>query len=472
MKMKRLEFGDSLSGLLIDGVEGTPYVGATIRMTRDKGVMVEVPYLPNRDIVQFDHLRGWFNEESPPVNMLLSTPEGMVSLFDVAWSGHSENWGGVRASIGTVRPALAVLGARSGEIGSQLLMEELRSRLDGLNEWSRLSSVECTPHTDEEYKVRSVELLLEKDDGIRWQQGDAVMAIRAGWYYAPDEDGYGRAITVHNNAYVESRFDSGPKPFLDHFVEQRKVANLMVFLFGRPLAFREHNLRDELFATSASKRPAVEVVSRHTYQERRAEIPTKKGLGRPIAFMSQVGAEGLATWSENYETWERFILPSAGVLGQTARFIEDLVVSTSMSLEAAGGIIGERTGERETWSDRGRSRPTTATFVYRCLDLLDVHWPDRISNRVGLSKAIANNYNEVKHFDRGDFPDHDESDVVGEVNKMIVRLLAIQLTGRGDELLVPYREVGAFHVLQHLLDAYDLSLGEDGKWKRGSNEQA
>jgi hypothetical protein len=41
----------------------------------------------------------------------------------------------------------------------------------------------------------------------------------------------------------------------------------------------------------------------------------------------------------------------------------------------------------------------------------------------------------VKHYDRGDFPDHDESYVVSEVNQTIVRLLAIHITGRGDELL-------------------------------------
>lgn len=466
MRMKRLEFGDSLSGLLIDGVDGTPYVGATIRMTRERGITVEVPYLPDRGIGQFDHVQAWFRDQSPPANMLLATPEGTISLFDIVWGGHAETWGGTRTSIGTVSPTITIFGARPGDLASSLEMEELRSQLDGLNEWSRLSSVHSKNDTDGDNKVRTVEIHVQQNDGMTWRQGEATMAIRASWRYSIDADGYSRAVSVQDTAFIESRFDSGPMPFLDHFAEQRKVANLMVFLFGRPLSFREHNLRDELFATNTSKRPEVEVVSRYTYQERRAEVPSTKKLGRPLAHMAQIGVEGLEAWSENYETWKRFILPSAGVLDNPAKFLEDLVISTSMSIEAAGGLIGERPEERDTWSRSRKPYPTMATYVFRCLDLLDVRWPEPIADRVHLARAVANNYNDVKHFDRGDFPQHDESDVVSEVNRMIVRLLAIHLTGRGDELLASLRQHGGMHEIQQMLDAYGLSLDESGKWKR------
>ena len=291
--------------------------------------------------------------------MLLLTPKGTISLFDIAWSGHSENWGGTRASIGSVRPALAVLGDRDGALADPLVMSEMHSRLDGLNEWSRLSAVSSDSDTDEEGRIQSVTMLLHRDDGITWQQGDATMTIRAGWFHSPEQDGYDRKTTVDDNVHIESTFGSGPMPFWEHFVEQRKVANLMVFLFGRSLSFREHKLRDDLFASRMNDgriyaHPLTEIISRHTLRERRTNVPSKKNLGRPIAHLAQVGAEGLATWSENYDTWERFILPSVSVLGRTGRFIEDVVISTSMSIEAAGGILGERAGERVTWG-RGRT---------------------------------------------------------------------------------------------------------------------
>jgi hypothetical protein len=354
-------------------------------------------------------------------------------------------------------------------------MSEMQSRLDGLNEWSRLSAVSSDRETDEEDLIQSVTLLLHRDDGITWQQGDATMTVRAGWYYSPEQDGYGRKTIVDDNVHIESTFGSRPTPFWEHFVEQRKVANLMVFLFGRPLSFREHKLRDDLFASRMMDgrihaHPLTEIISRHTYQERRTEVPSKKDLGHPIAHMAQIGAEGLATWSEKYETWERFILPSVSVLGRPGRFIEDVVISTSMSMEAAGGILGECAGERVTWS-RGRiSRPTTATYVYRCLDALAVLWPERIRDRVGLSRAIANNYNDVKHFDRGEFPDHDESYVVSEVNQMVVRLLAIYITGRSEELLSSYREGNNLYTIKQVLDGYGLRVDETGRWHRDTDD--
>jgi len=328
--------------------------------------------------------------------MLLLAPEGTISLFNIAWSGHSETWGGRRSSIGSLRPTLAVLGDRDGALADPLVMGEMHSRLDGLNEWSRLSAVSSDSEADEEGRIQSVTMLLGRHDGITWRQGDATMAIRAGWSRSPEQDGYDRKTTVDDNAHIESTFDSGPMPFWEHLLEQRKVANLMVFLFGRPLSFREHKLRDDLFASRMNggricTHPLTEIISQHTYRERRTAVPSKKDLGRPIAHMTQIGADGLATWSENYRTWARFILPSVNGLSRTGRFVEDVIISTSMSMEAAGGILGERVGERVTWG-RGRTpRPTTATYVYRCLDALDVRWPERIRDRVGLSQAIAKN---------------------------------------------------------------------------------
>lgn len=74
-----------------------------------------------------------------------------------------------------------------------------------------------------------------------------------------------------------------------------------------------------------------------------------KELGNPIADLHQISAEGFETWANNYEAWKRFTLPSASILGRDGAFLEDLIISTSMSMEAAGGIIGERPGKKVAW---------------------------------------------------------------------------------------------------------------------------
>ena len=291
-----------------------------------------------------------------------------------------------------------------------------------------------------------------------------MLTLRAGWLHAPE-----RKTTVHDNVALVSTFESGPAPFWDHFVEHRKVANLLVFLFGRQLSFRKHCLRDDLFTSRAGdgrviSTPLTEVISRNSYRERITEAPSVKEIGNPIAGLHEIGSEGLAAWANNYEAWKRFILPSASILGRNGVFLEDLVISTSKSMEAAGGIIGEQPGERPTWSSGRRPRPTTATYVYRCLEALAVQWPEPVGDRVGVSKAIANAYNDVKHYDRGDFPGHEEVHVVSEISQMIVRLLTLHIAGRADDLLSIYRQSERFYAIKQVLDAYELRLDGTGKW--------
>lgn len=475
MTVGDLEFGDSMSGLLIDGVDGTPYVGAALRMTKDRGVVIEVPYLPSNAAEQFDHVRAWFDSRTPPTNMIMLTPMGTISLFDITWSGHSENWGGRRASVGTLRPDLTVLGYRDGDLSAALVMNEMHSWMDGLNDWSDASAVETGHELDDESRVKWVTMRLETEEELSWRQGNATMSLRAGWQHQPVRDGYDRRTIVHDNVALVSVFDEGPASFRDHFVEHRKVANLMVFLFNRPIAFRKHRLRDDSFNLRLGggrimSYPLTHLVSRDTYREQIVEVPSGKDLGRPLAYAAEIGASGLETWASEYDTWHRFIAPSCGVLGRTNAFIEDIIVSTSMSMEAAGGIIGKQPDEDPTWSPR--RRPTTATYVYRCLYALDVVWPARVNDRVGLARAIANMYNDVKHYDRGDFPGHEESYVVSEISEWIVRLLAITITGRGDEILSPYRESDQFFALKQALDGYGMRVDKDGSWARDSDEKS
>lgn len=473
MAVDRLEFGDSLSGLLSDGIDGTPYVGATLRMTKDKGVVVEVPYLPSLDVEQFDHVRAWLGSRTPPTNMLFLTHHGAVALFDIAWSGHAETWGGSSTSVGSLRPALTVLRRRAADLSAPLVMKELHSRIDGLNKWSGLSSVNTESQTDDRSRVQSVTMALASSETLTWRQGFATLSASAGWEYSPENDGSNRSITVHDNVAIASTFASGAVPFWDHFVEHRKVASLMVFMFGRQLSFRKHALRDDLFATRAGDgrvigNPLIEVASRNSYRERISKVPSVQELGNPIAGLYEIGADGLESWANNYELWKRFVLPSANILGRDGAYIEDVIISTSMSMEAAGGIIGERPGERETYTRGRAARPTTATYVYRCLDLLSIRWPERLGSNVGLARAVANAYNDVKHFDRGDFPDHDEAHVVSQVSEMIVRLVALHVAGRGEELLAPYRETEMLYKILQMVDEYRLKVDDNGHWVRDS----
>lgn len=465
MSLRQFRFGDHLPGLLVDGIDGTPYVGAVLRLDQRTGLTVEIPYLHQPDVEQFGHVQAWFEEQSPPTNMVFLSAEGSVSLFDVAWLSHSQTWGGNKSAVGNVRPDVAVFDHGRGPLQDPLVMRELQSRIDGLNEWSCLSAVTRQHERDESGRLQALTLRVAAQDGFTWQQGGATMSVRTGWSSSRSVDQDVRGIIVEDNVQLTSRFE-GEEPFWDHFVEHRKVANLLVLLYGNQLAFREHWLRgsrfDRTLPDGTVDQPLNPVISNRTVRERLMAVPTSKGLGRPVAFMGQLGADGLTHWAQNYEQWKRFIIPAVNALGRDKRVVEDVVISTSLGLEAAGRLLGRRAGEQATYTKNGRT--TVATDIFRCLDTLNLQWPKAAGNKVSLARAISSTYNTIKHFDRGDFPALEQSHIISMVNTVLVQLLAVHLTGRGDSLLEPWRRGENFDSIASLFEGYRLSLASDGTW--------
>ncbi|WP_412148793.1 hypothetical protein [Curtobacterium flaccumfaciens] len=472
MAIEKLTLGERLTGHLVDGVPDTPYQAAILVLSEQHGVRVEVPYVSYDEAGQFKHVQEWFRDETTPTNLELHTAEGTVSFFGNRWTGRSENMGR-NVSLGKLSPAETVLASRDGSLADELRVQTVRSRLDGLNEWTRLSATTDERETDDAHRVQAVTYKLRSPEEVQWRHGDATLTLRAEWRVEEHTDGYNRAVELSDNVVLESQFDDGPRSFFDHFVEQRKVASLLVFLYGRQISFREHKVRDERFALRMMggrvyHHPFVELISERTVRERFRPVPSRTELGRAIAHLQQIGSEGLETWSEQYDSWSRFILPSAGVLSRKRAYIEDRVMSTSVSLEAAGEIIGERPGEDQTYNGRGRK--TTSTNIYRCLDLLGLGWGKYVASNVGLARAIANNYNDVKHADRGEFPDSEQTYLVSSINTLLVRLVALHLTGKGDELLAPYRKGDELWDLQQRFDGVGVSVTSEGAWAKVSND--
>lgn len=422
MAIESLNFGESIAGLLVDGIEETPYSGATLKLVSPGGVHVDVPYISHDNTDQFRHVEEWFATKTPPSNMLLLTEEGPVSFFDTNWHGHSERLGR-NISLGTLAQEETVLAARDGALADPLTVSRVQSKLDGLNTWVGAAAVTTERETDKVGRLKKYRVEVEGIEVASWTQGNAKMTLRSDWRIRHHDDGFSRLQQVDDDFVLDSKFYDGPRPFFDHFVEHKKIANLLVFLCARTIPFREHRVRDQRFVARlvggrVYNAPYVELISRMSVRDREQPVPSTGELGRPLAHFKQLDTVGLETWSSNYDGWQRFILPAAGVLARKGAFLEDIVMSTSLALEAAGHMIGIRDDERDTYH---RGRPTTATWIYRCLHVLGVAWGDYVYSTAGLARAIANNYNDVKHNDRGKFPSLEETDLVATVNRLIVR---------------------------------------------------
>ena len=461
MSVDALDFGQSIAGLLIDGVEETAFAGATLRMDEKLGVRVEVPYVDNAQVGQFEHVQAWFRDQAPPSNMELATPSGMVSMFDIRWSGHSS---GGAVSLGTLAPNEVVLHERDGPLTEPLVVDEVRSRVDGLREWTRLTALDTSHELDGEGRVQRITVTVESPEAVTWQQGAATMTLRTDWRTSYPEDGAEGGMNILDSTVLTSRFDSA-RPFLDHLVEQKKVVNLLVLLFGTGIYFREHRVQHATFTVRtldgvSHGNPFVELLSSRTIRERLEPMPTRNDFVNGLAGLTAIGPAGLQRWSDEYTRWERFILPAAGVLGRRGFFQEDIIVSNSQSLEAAGQLLGARDGEAETY---WRGRPTTATYVYRCLHVADLTWSERATSILHLARAIANTYNDIKHFDRGNFPEAAASDISAAATKLLVRAIALQIVDPSNTLH-SNGFAGPMWMVSQRFDAYAVRVDDRGKF--------
>lgn len=457
MGITSLTPGQSYVGLLIDGVTGTPYTGATLRM-EDRGPVVDVPYIYRDETGQFAHVDEWFQTQTPPKNLILHTPDGVIGLYGIRWRGHSVRSG---VSLGQLTPSETLLGRYEGPLGEPFKVAEARSVVDGLRQWTRLYGITSDREVGED---GSEGLVVRVTTGVEstWQQGEATMSLVSDWRTAaPEIDPHG-GLNISAQPVLVSRFPE-PRPLNDHVAEQRKVVHLLTLISGSPIHFREHRVGDEQIVVrsvggTVLGRPKVEVISSHTVQGYAQPRPKKSALDRMLTRFSDAGEAGMLRWNEQYEPWRKFILPAVGDFGRAGSFVEDTIISMSMSLEAAGKIIGERPGEDATYE---RDRPITATQVYRCLDVIGVSWGE-IGSNAGIARGIARTYNSIKHFNGGEYPDPTVSYLVSGIAKMIVRLMTLHLLDESGSLLAQYREVGAMRDLEDRAVRYRLAFDSRG----------
>lgn len=457
--------GVPVGGLIADGLDDTPYIGATLTASAEMGIRLEIPFTDHPSVHQFDHVKRWLRTETPPTNLAFLVRGAVVSLFGLRVAGWSQPSHG--AALLMLQASECVLAQRDGPLTDPFAVTSTRSLLDGLNDWAHITAVSSEVTRSHTNRAQRLTVVAETGDGVSWRQGDATLTLQAHWRTDRRADGVDRALSVADDVTLETSFESR-RPFLDHLVEQRKVANLLVLLYGRAISFREHKIRDETFperlaSGEAFDVPFVQMFSARTHREAALPLPSRRELGLPLATLSRIGVAGLEEWARNYDNSKRFILPAVNALRRQGSLVEDVVLSTSTAIEAAGSEVGEQDGEADTY---GRGGVTTATHAYRCLCVLDLPWGGYVDNISGLARAMADNYNDLKHADRGEFPDFTRTYLVSVVNRWVVRLLALRLAG-SDDLLTPHRTESALAHVKQAFDASGLRVTADGKWEAG-----
>lgn len=461
MDIGSISAGDSIAGLLVDGVDSTPYTGATLNIELERGVVVEIPYIEQDPSGQFDHVSHWFTTQSPPKNMYLLTPDGNIGLFGNRWNGHTTR---DSISLGKVMPAETVLGPCEAPLSKPLVLNEVCSQIDGLQSWTRLRSLNSVPITNMDNLVQTLDVRVSATKSDSWRQGEATLYFQSNWQTADSSKGFEGGLNINDETMLVSSF-LDERPFIDHLTEQRRVVSLLTLLSGGPIHFRGHQvsaqsivlrlLNGEIYQRS----PRVPLISIHTVRELVLPKPSKSDLNWMLSDFESIGVSGLELWAAAFDKWKKFILPSAGLLGRKRPYMEDVITTLSFSVEAAGQIIGIRPEEDNTYF---RGRPTTSTFVFRCFDVLNVDWGELAPDLFALARAVSNVYNGIKHFNSGDFPDPEVQRVVSVVLRYTVRLLALYIIDQSDELMTGYRKKRALLRAHNIFEQSEVRFDDRG----------
>jgi hypothetical protein len=423
---KVLNPGEKHVGVLIHTEdENSPYVPAQLWLDAKFGVMAEVPFMVNQP--QFTAATRWFRERKPPQNLLFRGNKLNVSLFNCTFTRLTD---GTYIGVSRVRAGEAVLHERVGAIDEPLLLTSLSSTIDGLADWSGLSSVRWDSEmvTGElGRRHRRVVYTVEPQDGTMWPQGDARMLITTDWRHGQPN---AKGIHLDDRVVLQSRFPT-PRPVAHHLAEQRKFRDLLTINLGTGGHFHHHHVRDQCFPTlmltgRIGGTEDHQLLSRSTLTE---HPHPPADIGRDFVLIpSLLPSTAFIKWARDYDGLKRVILPAVSVLRRAQPFAEDKVLSASMSIEALGVYLGPAVGEDTTYG-RG-NRATTATNFYRVIKHSHIDFSAIASSDTDVAKAMAGVYNTVKHADKGDFPDPVHTYYAGRIALLLVRIAVMRhLTG-------------------------------------------
>ncbi|QDY67479.1 hypothetical protein FQA45_14840 [Glutamicibacter halophytocola] len=424
MASKKLTTGDSLTGLLVDGIAGTPYVSALLTYDALAGVSLEVPYI-SEGVEQFSSVSQWARDMKPPSNLLFLSDRQSITLYGCRVTSTRETLFGNNISTVKITPREVVLKDRDGDHSDDLKVVELRSQLDGLAEWTRFGVIQSEVETGPDGLTKKLTVEVESKDPVTWKVGEVTFSLQSTWGSVKNDLG----SEIHEGVNLHTTFDE-PRSCSEHLVEQRKFISLLALIYGTAVSFRHHDVRDSRFralknAEGEFYTPFYELLSGETISDFEREVKPKQ-FERPLSKFSQLGKDGLARWFDSYDEWERVIQPVAGTLQRPLSYMEDHVVNACIGLEAAGQIIEHVVGEESTY--RGKN-PILATYIYRCLATVELKHDGIAISRIAMARGIAKIYNDTKHYDRFDYPPGEHSYVIGKLALLTARLLSLRLFG-------------------------------------------
>lgn len=468
--VRHFEADKAYAGLLIDGVAGTPYVVATLTLTAGNGLLVEVPYATVKNAAQFQTVDRWFESREIPEAFQFRGDEIEVTLYGCRMSGRTRHFGR-QLAVGRFVAQHAVLGLR--EVSESFDVLTVRSRLDGLREWTGFTATNVDPDVDEHSVVHGVTITVQSTSELTWRQGDATMVIGTEW------EGTDATTGAHIDEWVtlSSSFEKPQSPDA-HIKAQKVVRDLLVLNFGTPLRFRRHALRDPSMPIPRHDEsdpvhlPHRDLLLRETTWDHFQPAVEEQLLRRPIGWAGNYTEQALEAWANLHAEWARAVQPLESLLNREWFTTEDVVLGANISLEATGHLLNHVPGEEETYRNPAKpNSATTATRVLRALHAVTADWSRFGVTDIGLARLIANTYNSIKHYDRPQAENEDHVRLVADISQIVARLAILAQLPGSQEIISGYCEDYEFGNVMGGFKHLRVTLTNDGDlvpWASGS----
>lgn len=453
-----LEAGSQRTGLLVDGIEGTPHVVATLSHERPGRIRASVPFARDGN-AQFASAVCWFDLRNGrlPKNLLFEDEKGSVSLYGTTTHFASIGTG---ISLGKFEAENIVFARTANSLEEELRVQAFRSRIDGLTDWVDGQAISVDTQSDTEGRLTGVDVSVRSPDDIEWVQGEAQMTLAVHWNWSGR-----RELKIEEYALLHSEFQDRNGTPEEHLAQHRVVQALLTILSGQAVYYREHWVKDQQFSLRMldgriADIPWRKALNRRTLEQHHEAAPPKTRPNQVIARFDQLGTTGLESWAAIYEHWRRPIDVLVGLLNKSGGFIEDRVLAASLAVESLGYIIGPVADEPPY---RGRNVPF-ANQVYRCIRTVGLDCTAIASSDEDLAAAAADIYRRIKHPEH-DMPDSLHSWLMSKVLVLIARLILVKQIATVEDPVEPFLRNGALRALVDAFENNDLFIGPGGAFE-------
>lgn len=457
MKIEELPPGESLAGYIVDGIEDTPYIGATLVVDEYWGPLLSFSHpmmhgLDERGSAQFSAMAKWAEDASsiPPV-LVFVCAEGRAAFFNCGFLRSKENWAfGVNF---TLRPETILYGTFEVPFGEQLALTSLKSCMSGLGEFMGTSVFNTSRETDDEGRSQSYTATVKSPEAIEFSVAEYDLKFSLSWRSTMPN---GLELHMQASAWFETHCSSG-RTIAEHLALHRQMRAILALNFGNGAWISEH-----LSTLSGDPTRAIRTTHVSTFKEALNEAARDRRKTSPgLTSLQRVDLGRISDWLENRDYWSRATGPVLSLLQRETYAIEDRVIAAGIAVETIGKRIPRADGEEVTYKLIGQRKVKTfATWMFRCISGCGLDFAGSGHSNYALAQAFAQTYNKTKHYEQARQPEQVTTRYLGQFGLLVIRAVALKHLMTSTSEISGITDYTETHRINDILK--DFEIAEDG----------